>query len=150
MLRFLIFLLIPITLYGCSVTIDNEEKEIAAISKAAKDFSQAYVDGDLEAQMEFYTKDAVIVPGSRNMIEGIDEVTRYWTTPSTVDVLEHKTTSTRLEISGNMASDYGYYEGTTLRSGDTINFRGQYVIVWKKGEDGKWRMAVDMWSSLNN
>ena len=22
--------------------------------------------------------------------------------------------------------------------------------IWKKGEDAKWRMAVDMWSSLRN
>lgn len=49
-----------------------------------------------------------------------------------------------------MASDYGYYNGLCVRNNDTTSFRGQYVIICNKGKDAKWRMAVDMWSSLRN
>ncbi len=150
MARFSTFLLICTLLPGAAVEVNAQTQEKEAITAAAKAFSKAYVDGDLEAQMKFYTQDAAILPGSRNMIVGIDGVTKYWVTPKTTTILSHKTTSTKLEISGKLASDYGYYQGSSVRNGDTTSFRGQYVIVWRKGDDGKWRMAVDMWSALRN
>ena len=150
MIKTILLGVLSIAILGCSGPSPNEESDKINIMAAAKAFSQAYVDGDLETQMEFYTKDAVILPGARNMIEGIDAVTKYWDIPKDIKVLSHKSTSTRLEIEGNMASDYGYYEGQSVRNNDTTSFRGQYVIVWKKGNDGKWRMAIDMWSALRD
>jgi ketosteroid isomerase-like protein len=149
MSRIIFIALILCASLSCTSSI-NVEEEKTAISKAANAFSQAYVNGDLEAQMKFYTNDVAILPGSRNMIEGIEEVTKFWDIPATTNILSHKSISTKLDISGNMASDYGYYEGESVRNNDTTSFRGQYVIIWEKGEDDKWRMAVDMWSSLRN
>ena len=150
MARLLSFLFIVSALIGCTISASEQTNDAQEIANAAKAFSQAYVDGDLEAQMKFYTDDAVILPGTRDMIKGIEGVTKYWDIPNTVNVLSHKSTPTKIEISGNMASDYGYYEGTTIRGSDTTSFRGQYVIVWRKGTDHKWRMAVDMWSGLRD
>ena len=135
--------------FSCQNSIDIESEK-AQIARAAKDFSQAYVDGDLTRQMSYYTDDAVIIPGNRPMIEGIEKVTRYWNLPAGIKVLSHKTTSTKLEIDGNLASDFGIYEGVSVNNNDTTAFRGQYVITWRKGQDGQWRMAVDMWSALRN
>lgn len=136
-------------LFSCKSSRDIEsEKE--QISQAAKAFSQAYIDGDLARQMSYYTEDIVIIPGNRPMIQGIEGVTRYWDTPASTKVLEHRTISTQLEIDGNLASDFGIYEGVSVNNNDTTTFRGQYVITWRKGKDGQWRMAVDMWSALRN
>ena len=128
----------------------NQSEEAEKIAAAAKAFSQAYMDGDLEKQMAYYTEDAVIIPGNRPMITGIEGVTRYWKLPVDTKVLSHRTISTKLEIDGNLASDYGTYEGRSINGSDTTSFRGQYVITWRKGADGQWRMAVDMWSALRN
>ena len=84
------------------------------------------------------------------MIIGKEKVTKFWTLPATVKVLEHASTPVELEINGNMAKDYGYYAGKSVRNGtDTVSFRGQYLITWRKEADGQWRMSADMWSSLN-
>lgn len=144
------FLLVALSFIFLSCDKVDEATEARLITEAAKAFSQAYVAGDLEKQMSFYTQDVVIIPGNRPMIEGIEKVTRYWTLPATVEVLEHRTTSNKLEIDGQIASDYGIYEGKTLRGTDTTAFRGQYVITWRKETDGQWRMAVDMWSALRD
>lgn len=135
--------------FSCQNKIDIESEK-AQIAEAARAFSQAYIDGDLTKQMSYYTQDVVIIPGNRPMIEGIEKVTRYWDLPASIKVLEHKTTSTKLEINGSLASDFGIYEGVSVNNSDTTAFRGQYVITWRKGEDGQWRMAVDMWSALRN
>lgn len=136
-------------LFSCESSTDIEsEKE--QISQAAKAFSQAYIDGDLARQMSYYTEDIAIIPGNRPMIQGIEGVTKYWDIPASIKVLEHRTISTQLEIDGNLASDFGIYEGVSVNNNDTTAFRGQYVITWRKGKDGQWRMAVDMWSALRN
>ena len=146
-MRQFFFLVVLVILASCTVPVDESE-ETRQISAAAQAFSQAYIDGDLEKQMSFYTEDVVIIPGNRPMIEGIEAVTRYWKLPDDIKVIHHRTISTRLEIEGRLASDYGLYEGKSLRGADTLSTRGQYVITWRKEDDGNWRMAVDMWSAL--
>lgn len=148
MRHFFILLLFPFCL-ACSAPVDYAAEE-AKISAAAKAFSQAYIDGDLEKQMSYYTPDAVIIPATRPLIKGIEGVTRYWKLPDDIKIIAHRTISQSLEIDGNIASDYGIYEGRSVRAGDTSSVRGQYVITWRKGDDGQWRMAVDMWSPLRD
>lgn len=128
----------------------DEAGEKVQIQKAASAFSQAYINHDLEEQMSYYTQDAVIIPGNRPMIRGIEAVTRYWDIPDDIKVMEHRSISSKLEIHGLLASDCGIYEGVSVRGADTTSFRGQYVITWRKETDGQWRMAVDMWSPLRN
>jgi len=145
------FLFLAILFFTLSCSKDqNQADDAAEIAAAAGAFSQAYIDGDLEKQMSFYTQDVMIIAGNRPMIEGIEAVTRYWTPSGNTKVLEHRTISSKLEIKGTLASDYGIYEGRSVRGSDTTSFRGQYVITWRKENDGQWRMAVDMWSALRN
>lgn len=148
-MRLFLLMLISISLFSCSGAVDVEAEK-QKIAEAARAFSQAYMDGDLEKQMSYYTQDAVIIPGNRPMISGIEAVTRYWNIAADIKVLQHRSISSQLEITGNLASDYGIYEGVSVRQGDTTSFRGQYVITWRKEADGQWRMAVDMWSALRN
>jgi ketosteroid isomerase-like protein len=143
----LIIILIAIT-FSCNVPTDIEQEK-AEIITASLAFSQAYVGCDLEKQMSFYTDDIVNIPGSRPMLEGKKAVTEYWTRPATNIILEHRSIPTEIEIIGKMAKDYGYYEGKSVRNGDTSSFKGQYLITWRKESDGKWRMSADMWSGFN-
>lgn len=150
MKRILFLVLTTSIIFSCQSTSQNTEQEKEAILAASKAFSQAYIDGNLQEQMSYYTDDIVIMSGGREMIIGKEKVTNYWTLPATVKVLEHASTPVELEIIGDMAKDYGYYEGKSLRNGtDTISFRGQYLITWRKEADGQWRMSADMWSTLN-
>lgn len=146
-----IFLLCCVSLcFTCQPNKLDVEKEKEAIMAASNAFSQAYINGNLEKQMSYYTEDVVIISGNRPMIQGKEAVTQYWTLPESVKVLEHRSISSKLEINGNLATDYGIYEGKSLRNGDTTSFRGQYVITWRKEADRQWRMSIDMWASLNN
>jgi len=117
------------------------------ISIVAEAFSAAYVKGDIDALMNCYTSDAVIMPGGADIIGGPEDIRAYWSPRPGRSVTYHQSTSEHLEIVGGTAYDYGYYEGATKKDGeDPVPFRGKYTIVWKKGEDGLWRMRVDMWS----
>ena len=150
MKRILFFICPGLLFLGCqSQNIDLEE-EREAIIKTSKAFSQAYIDGDLEKQMSFYTDDVVNISGGNPLIIGIEDVTNYWRLPESVKILEHASVPQEIEIIGKMAKDYGHYRGRSIRNKDTVSFSGNYLITWRKGDDGQWRMSADMWTPKNN
>jgi len=129
---------------GSAMIAANQE----GIKATADIFSAAYMRGDIETMMDCYTDDAVILPGGRDIIEGPENLRAYWTLPPGRSVTYHRSMTEGITVVGNTAYDYGYYEGANSRDGaDPVPFRGKYVIIWEKGDDGKWRMKVDMWNT---
>jgi ketosteroid isomerase-like protein len=133
-------------LFGQPATPDTAD--VRAITEAAESFSGAYIRGDVEAMMNWYAEDAVILPGGTDIIRGYDAIRTYWTLPPGRKVTHHRSASEEVRIVGNTAYDYGYYAGAMSRDGgEPVRFSGKYTIVWEKGKDGIWRMKVDMWNT---
>lgn len=127
----------------------NEAEDLASIQAQALKFSAAYVKGEVDELVSIYTADGMAAPGGRDFIVGRTDLRPFWETPAGNKILRHKTTSSSLVIDGDHAYDWGYYEGQSEREGEVLPpFKGKYVIVWERGDDGIWRMAADMWNSL--
>ncbi|MEL7263769.1 MAG: hypothetical protein AAFN70_13020 [Planctomycetota bacterium] len=53
----------------------------------------------------------------------------------------------RIVVQGNIAYDWGSYEGRAEAMDGTVRqFSGKYLIVWRKGVNGDWLMVQDMWN----
>ena len=104
------------------------------------------MDGDVDAIMAIYD-DGYGAPGNSEYLSG-EALRRYWTPREGRRVLAHSATPEVLKIDGDMAMDWGYYQGLGGPIGQETAFKGKYVIVWKRGADGVWRIAMDMWNSL--
>lgn len=126
---------------------EAEARSAAAIADAARSFSAAYVAEDIETLVGFYTEDGVGIPNARPPVVGREALLDYWQIGEGVDVLRHKTVSDELVIEGDLAYDRGTFEGAVERGGEVSEFGGNYLIVWRRGGDGKWRMAQDMWAN---
>ncbi len=125
--------------------LSSSEKEIA---RQANAFSAAFINGDADAIAELYTQDAVIFPTSSEMIVGRDKIREYWKWKPNSKIIMHKVTPTGIEVIGDVATDYGYYTVSGEHEGSPWGpKRGKYLIVWKRENDGKWRMQLDMWNS---
>lgn len=119
----------------------------AAILEAGRQFSAAYMRGDVAALTALYTTDAVIFPERSDAITGPENIKRYWTPAKEGRVTRHQLTPTRVVIEGKHAYDYGTYEIAGERAGKAWGpFRGKYLVVWRR-EPGGWRMQLDMWNS---
>jgi ketosteroid isomerase-like protein len=126
----------------------DEKKIIDTLAQISSQFSAAYVKGDIEKLVSFYTDDAVIFPGNSDLIRGKEAIKKYWTLAPGRTVTHHKITAVEIKIMGDFAYDYGYYE-VSGRNNDEAwgpNY-GKYLIVWKRGSDGAWKMHLDMWNS---
>lgn len=145
-----IFTSVITTACDVDVQLNQTETEIkAAIAEQAKRFSQAYVEGDIDTLVDTYTEDGIAATGGRDFIQGQSALQQFWQLPPGRTILRHQSESLRLKVTGDTAYDWGYYSGQAAQDGEALPpFQGKYVIIWQQGEDGQWRMLMDMWNSM--
>ena len=135
---------------GLGQTYIGDQKEIDQILENIRQFSSYVVASDYDNISACYTEDGKIFPQRREIMEGQEEIRRYWVLPEGVRTVAHKITPAEIKIIGEEAYDYGHYEGTTRRAnGEEVSWRGKYVIVWRKIE-GNWKIYLDIWNSIDN
>ncbi|GAB4238486.1 MAG: hypothetical protein Tsb0034_14070 [Ekhidna sp.] len=144
-MRIILFLLITGSVVTSFAQTDEEQ-----IMNQAKQFSAYFMAGEREKMVDMYTSDAKIFPNDRGILEG-EELSSYWNpeTPSKWKTTYHRITPVEIKVLGNEAYDYGYYEGTSTNGEQTSDWRGKYVIIWRK-EDGVWKMYLDIWNRIKN
>ena len=129
--------------------IGNQE-DIDVILSKIKTFSTSVISSDYESIGLAYTTDAKIFPNTKDIIQGREAIIKYWTLPVGLQTKYHKITPKEIKVIGNEAYDYGYYEGTTLRpDGTESNWKGKYVIIWRKINE-EWKIYLDIWNSIRD
>jgi ketosteroid isomerase-like protein len=128
--------------------LPTDREVIDKLAQISEQFSAAYVQGNVEKLVSFYTEDAVIFPGNSDLIRGREAIQKYWTLPPGRTITHHKITSVEVKIMSDFAYDYGYYEVSGSTDGEVWGpAHGKYLIVWKRIEEGEWKMHLDMWNS---
>ena len=118
----------------------SEENRIAELESA---WSGMFGDGNLEGVMALMAKDSVLImPGSKPIVglEDIRSATKAMLESD--DQVSWVSDFAFVSASGDMAYDYGT---ATTQSPDGSSIQGHYLVVWIK-EDGKWKVAADMFN----
>lgn len=146
----LCLLLVPAALAQSDDPVTSgDTDDIEAILAQSRAFSEAYMQGDIDALVAVYAEDGVAAAGGRDFVRGREALRDFWALPEGRDVTHHAATPVELHVEGDMAYDWGYYEGAVTQDGEARPpFRGKYLIVWQRDDDGVWRIAHDMWNSL--
>ncbi len=122
--------------------------ELVLIHGEIQAFSEAVMNSDAEAIGNAYTEDAKIFPNNREIIAGRAAITEYWSFFDNRKIPYHKIHPEEIKVIGNEAYDFGYYEGSSISAeGEKSNWRGKYVIIWKKVE-GRWLIYADIWNRV--
>jgi ketosteroid isomerase-like protein/peptidoglycan/xylan/chitin deacetylase (PgdA/CDA1 family) len=124
------------------VRTPDPREEIGAASRA---FSAAYVAGDTAAIRELYTVDAALLPPERD-VHGRDAIVRYFAPARSRTNIAHAMTSQDLRISDDSAVDVGTWSNSWRVGEEPVReASGRYLVVWRLGTDGRWRIEYDMW-----
>ena len=127
----------------------GDPEDVEAILQQSRAFSAAYVRGDIDALVAIYADDGVAAAGGRDFVRGAEALRQFWALPEGRVVTRHAAEPVELHVEGDLAYDWGYYEGAVTQDGEARPpFRGKYLIVWQRDTDGRWRMAHDMWNAL--
>lgn len=138
-----------LTIGAGAQTFEGPEKELEAIRSKITSFSQAYMDGEIALLAEHYSLDASILPPGADIIQGRAAIQKRWELPEGVDILLHKVTPSEIVVKDDTAWDYGYYEGSTKNQKGTSNWKGKYMIIWKR-IDGEWLIYLDIWNRIDS
>ena len=124
---------------------DTRAADEAAIRAADADFVKAAAAKDLDKCMSLYADDAVFLSSGQPAVVGKDNIRpviqRMLAAPMQLTV---HVASVDVARSGDLAMDRGTVEAAvTDKKGKTTTQTSEYVLVWKKGADGVWKIAAD-------
>jgi ketosteroid isomerase-like protein len=143
----LLLFLTPAFLNGQDLDLNN--KQVQKIMKKIAAFSEKVVAADYKGLTALYSADARLFPPGKDIIAGEEAILNYWTLPEGVSIIHHKISPVEIVVKGKKAYDYGRYEGKTkLKDGSVTDWKGKYVIVWKR-EGKEWRIYLDSWSRID-
>lgn len=148
MKQYLLYLFIAFEFFTAEAqTLNGNKADIDIILKNTRAFSEYVMASNFQKIADSYTKDAKIFPNNTKILQG-EGIKKYWTLPDGMRTSYHKITQTEITVVEDTAYDYGYYEGKTKhKDGHISDWKGKYVIVWKK-TDGDWKMYLDIWNNV--
>jgi uncharacterized protein (TIGR02246 family) len=111
------------------------------IRAAEQRLAAALESSDPEAWVSEYTEDAVFDAGGEHAVEGRDALLAMARTMRPLTAVSIR--ALRTEVSGDLAT---VWTEATWKSGEapdqrTVEVRG--ILVWRRGADGQWRVAME-------
>ena len=118
----------------------------AAIRAASAAWSKAATAKDLDKTVSFYADDALILPDKAPALRGDENIRKNWAPLLALPGpgLSWQTSALQVARSGELAYETGAYVFvTTDKKGKSTDYKGKYLVIWKKQSDGSWKVAVD-------
>ena len=124
---------------------DTRVADEATIRNADADFAKEAAAKDLDKCMSLYADDAVFLSSNSPAVVGKDNIRaviqRMLAAPMQLTI---NVASVDVARSGDLAMDRGTVQSAvTDKKGKTTTQTSEYVLVWKKGADGVWKIAAD-------
>jgi len=141
-------LIIGVSLAACQApqvtSISDADK--AAITENEKAYIGTMISQDEAVLRGVVTEDAVIMPPNESARAGVDEIVKWAT--SGPGLKELTTAFDEIDGSGNVAYVRGTYS-VVAAINDSTDFEGQgkFLEVWRKQDDGSWKLSRDIWNS---
>ncbi|MFA1625226.1 DUF4440 domain-containing protein [Rhizobium mongolense] len=112
------------------------------------DFVDKFAAKDAKGLGQHYTEDAVAFPPNENRVAGRESVQKMWQSWIDAGLTDLTLKAAQVEESGNLAYEEGTYSiKIPGKDGKTSEEIGKYIVVWKKGDDGEWRLHRDIWNT---
>jgi ketosteroid isomerase-like protein len=126
-------------LAGCS----NADMRLppAVTSEVSRDFNE----GDAQRTASNYTDDAQILAPQHPAVQGKEAILGYFKANIDKYLGFENDTSWSL-VRGDMAIEQGVYTIRNVRVGENVE-TGKYIRIWKRINNGTWRLYRDMYSS---
>jgi uncharacterized protein (TIGR02246 family) len=119
----------------------------AAIDAANAKMVADYAAGDSKAIAAAYAEDGVMLPPDATRVAGREAIEKLWKSWIDQGLKNLTLKSTEVESHGDLAYEIGEFSlQVPGEDGSMTTAPGNYVVVWKHGADGAWRLKVDTWN----
>jgi uncharacterized protein (TIGR02246 family) len=122
--------------------------DVTRLRQVNEAFARAVSAGDASKIGDLYTEDALLMPPNTGPLRGRAAVVAYFEGLLKAGKVSLEVRSGVAHSDGDLGYDGGQYAfELTPAQGSPTRDSGKYLVVLKRGADGKWRMAVDTWNS---
>jgi uncharacterized protein (TIGR02246 family) len=143
-----------VTLISLSATAQSNDEIKDKIVKINQQMAKAMMEGNAQATLGFYTKDAISLPNYGEMVKGIDAIKKsneaMASSGMKVNSMEFNTVM--VNTYGNVVSEIGTYKMNATMPGmaNPIDDTGKYLTLWEKQPDGSLKIKVETWNTDKN
>jgi len=138
-------LLVAAAAHADTASLASVKKAIAA---ANAKYGEAVAKGDAKAIRALYTDDAYVLPPGSPAVHGGAAIEEMWNGLFKIGAKAATLASEDVEKSGDLAAETGTFTMTFQPEGKPEQTSsGKYVVVWKHGKDGSWKLHRDIWNS---
>lgn len=122
------------------------EADAAAIRDAVGTLQRSALEGDWATYAAQFAEDGVALPPNGPAVEGRQAI-QEWASAYSVSVFTMN--QLNLEGRGDLAYRRGSFSITLTPPGmrEEVSDEGKFVEIWRRQEDGSWKVAVDIWNS---
>lgn len=118
-----------------------------AIAAGSRSWEKAYNGGSGAEVAALYAVDAALLPPGGARVDGRQAIADFWNGAIASGLADVKLETTELEFSGENAIEVGRLSGTVpAEGGGTTVVAGKFIVAWKRGDDGTWRLHRDIWN----
>ena len=148
------FAFMMVTLFVLSAASQTNDELREKIVKINQQMAKAMMEGNSQAAIGFYTKDAVSLPNYSEMVKGIDAIKKsndeMVSSGMKVNSMEFNTVM--VNAYGNMVSEIGTYKMNATMPGmaNPIEDTGKYLTLWEKQPDGSLKIKAEAWNTDKN
>jgi uncharacterized protein (TIGR02246 family) len=125
---------------------DSRAADAAAIKSADEAWAKAAEAKDLDKCVAPYLDDAVIFSPGAPAVIGKENIRKFFSGMIAGPRMQFGFTDVKIDVaqSGDIAMDRGVVTATVIdKDGKSTTSKSDYVLVWKKQADGKWKVAAD-------
>ncbi len=135
-----------ILLIACGGPPVDYEKERSILMETDVAFANASIEkGAAEAFRMYLTEDALQLPMGNPAIEGRESIYTSMSKSTTEYTLAWKPERAEVSRATDMGWTWGIYTMTWYdENGQEQSRDGKYLNIWRKMEDGSWKVVVDM------
>ena len=155
MKKSILILAMGVVIFVLSVSIltgEECEKDLKAIvEEIGEKAKKCFLNGDVDAMLEYYCDDIISMPNFHPMIRGKEKLKLMTEAIFKMNMKFESLESTTLEVKSG--GDYVYEVGTYSQSikmpdvNEPVKQKGKYVTIWKRQPDGQLKIAVEIYNS---
>ena len=119
--------------------IRTTTEEAVAIANSSRDWAQY-------AQI-YYAPDAIVMPPNEEVVRGRDAIASWFENFPPFEDLQFN--QVEFDGAGDIAYLYGTYSMivTLPDAEEPVSDRGKYIEIWRRQEDGSWKIMLDIFNS---
>jgi uncharacterized protein (TIGR02246 family) len=146
-------IVLAVVFTGTARAQSNEDLK-SKIEKMNQEMTKAMMTGNVQANLKFYTDDAISMPNNGPMVKGIDGIRKSNEAMQSegVKITNFEINTLQVNSSGNMVSEIGTYKMSMTMAGGSGEMKdeGKYLNLWEKQPDGSLKIKTEIWNTDSN